>query len=259
MIVPTSIRRVTLLLLFGLAVAISSAMAQSPDSVFARATDLYRAGAFREAAQALETIIAQGMASGEVYFNLGNAYYRDGNVGRAILAFERAARLLPSDDDVSHNLRLARLKAVDRIDPVPEFFLVVWLRSVSEVLPPSHARALFLTWWAVVFGALVALYLGRTAAVVRWARITFFAAVPLAMLLGGLWIAQLTALNEEHAGIILTPTVTARSSPDANAVDAFVIHEGLKVEIGVTVDGWTRVTLADGKVGWVREGDVEEI
>jgi hypothetical protein len=246
-------------LLVAVFIAGPAAGAQSPDSAFARATELYRAGAFSDAAKTLESIVAQGVASGEVYYNLGNAYYRDGNVGRAILAFERAARLLPSDNDVAHNLRLARLKAVDRIDPVPEFFLMDWLRAISEVLPPSAARALFLFFWAAVFGSLVALYLGRTAAVVRSARIAFFVAVPLAVLLGGLWTAQFTALNEERTGVILTPTVTARSSPDANAVDAFVIHEGLKVEIGVTVDGWTRITLADGKVGWVREGDVEEI
>lgn len=254
-----TIHKIARLLLLGVFVAGPAAMAQLPDSAFARATEYYRAGAFSEAAQALESVVAQGVVSGEVYFNLGNAYYRDGNVGRAILAFERAARLLPSDDDVAHNLRLARLKAVDRIDPVPEFFFVAWLRSISEVLSPTTTRWLFLVFWSAVFGSLVALYLGRTAFVVRTARIAFFAAVPLAVMLGGLWIAQLMALNDVHSGIILTPTVTARSSPDANAVDAFVIHEGLKVEVGVTVDGWTRVTLADGKVGWVREGDVERI
>jgi hypothetical protein len=259
MTITAAIHRIVRILLVGLFMAGTTAEARSSDSAFARATELYRAGAFNDAAQSLESIVAQGFASGEVYFNLGNAYYRDGNVGRAILAFERAARLLPSDDDVAHNLRLARLKAVDRIDPVPEFFLVAWLRSISEVLPPSAARTLFLVFWAAVFGSLVALFLGRTAAIVRSARFAFFAAVPLAVVLGGLWMAQLTALNEDHSGVILTPTVTARSSPDANAVDAFVIHEGLKVEIGVTVDGWTRITLADGKVGWVREGDVERI
>lgn len=237
----------------------TAASSPSADSAFSRATELYRTGAFGEAAQTLESIVAQGSASGEVYFNLGNAYYRDGNVGRAILAFERALRYLPSDDDVAHNLRLARLRAVDRIDPVPEFVLVAWLRMVSDVVPPSASRALFLIFWTVVFGSLVVLYLGRTAALVRWSRIAFFVAVPLAVLLGALWIAQLTALTDDSAGIILTPTVTARSSPDAASVDAFVIHEGLKVEIGVTVDGWTRVTLADGKVGWVKAADVERI
>ncbi|MCU0452982.1 MAG: tetratricopeptide repeat protein [Bacteroidetes bacterium] len=235
------------------------AMAELPDSAFVRASDLYRAGAFAESARMYESIVQRELVSGEVYFNLGNAYYRDGNVGRAILAFERAARLLPTDDDVAHNLRLARLRAVDRIDPVPEFFLVAWLRSVSEVLSPAVSRMLFLAFWTIVFASLVALYLARTAAVVQWSRITFFAAVPLAVLFGALWLAQMTALSEDHSGIVLTPTVTVRSSPDANAVDAFVIHEGLKVEVGLTVDGWTRILLADGKVGWVREGDVEKI
>lgn len=236
-----------------------TAAAQGADSTFARASDLYRAGAFAESAQRFESIVEQGLVSGEVYFNLGNAYYRDGNVGRAILAFERAARLLPSDDDVAHNLKLARLKAVDRIDPVPEFFLVAWLRSLSAVLSPTATKSLFLALWTIVFGSLAALYLARTASMVQWSRVAFFVAVPLAVLFGSLWLGQMTALQEDHFGIVLTPTVTARSSPDANAVDAFVIHEGLKVEIGVTVDGWTRITLADGKVGWVKEGDVKEI
>ena len=250
--------RVTLTVIASV-VLVALAVAEEPDSAFARANDLYRTGAYGQAAERYESIASQGFVSGELYFNLGNAYYRDGNIGRAILAFERAARLRPSDDDVAHNLRLARLKAVDRIDPVPEFFLVAWLHAASEVIAPSVSRTLFLSLWTVLFGSLVALYLGRTATVVQWSRIAFFVVVPFAFLIGGLWAAQLTALNDDHSGIILTPTVTVRSSPDANAVDAFVIHEGLKVELGVTVDGWTRVTLADGKVGWVKAGDVEPI
>lgn len=233
--------------------------ATTPDSLFARATDLYRTGSFAEAARTYESILAQGSTSGELYFNLGNAYYREGNVGRSILNFERAARLLPTDDDVAHNLRLARLRAVDRIDPVPEFFLVVWLRALSEVISPTAARNVFLILWTLVFGSLVSLYLGRTAAIVRWSRIAFFVAVPLAIIAGGVWLAQVTVLVDESSAIVLTPTVTARSSPDANAVDAFVVHEGAKVELGTSVDGWTRITLADGKVGWVRDGDVEKI
>ena len=238
---------------------VAAAPAQSADTLFARANDLYRAGAYNQAAQQYESILARGAVSGEVQFNLGNCYYRQGEVGRAILAFERAARLMPSDGDVNHNLHLARLRAVDRIDPVPEFFLVSWLRSASSVVPPDSSRGLFFTFWGMLFGTLAVLYLARTGAVVRWSRVSFLVSVPLALVTGLLFVSQLMALHEENAGIILTPTVTAKSSPDATGADAFVIHEGLKVEMATTVDGWTRVTLADGKVGWVREGDVVRI
>ena len=87
-----------------------SATGQSADTLFSRANDLYRAGAFAQAAQQYEAILSQGSVSGEVQFNLGNCYYREGGVGRAILAFERAQRLMPSDDDVAHNLHLAPVK-----------------------------------------------------------------------------------------------------------------------------------------------------
>ena len=236
-----------------------SATGQSADTLFSRANDLYRAGAFAQAAQQYEAILSQGSVSGEVQFNLGNCYYREGGVGRAILAFERAQRLMPSDDDVAHNLHLARLKTVDRIEPVPEFFLVAWLRAASEIVPPAWSRTLFLSFWSLVFASLAALYLGRSAAIIRWSRIAFFGTIPPALVFGIMFVAQVMVLREENAGIIVTPTVTAKSSPDATGVDAFVIHEGLKVEMATTVDGWTRVTLADGKVAWVRAADVERI
>ncbi len=232
---------------------------QPIDTLFARANDLYRAGAYEQAAVAYEAILAQGSVSGELQFNLGNCYYRQGEVGRAILAYERAARVMPSDDDVRHNLHLSRLRAVDRIDPVPEFFLVSWLRITSEYIPASRARVVFFAFWALLFGSLAVLYLGRRTVVITWSRLVFFVSIPVALLSGILFFSQSVALQEENAGIIVTPTVTAKSSPDATGTDAFVIHEGLKVEMATTVDGWTRVTLADGKVGWVRMGDVEKI
>lgn len=236
-----------------------TAYGQPVDTLFSRAHDLYRAGAYEQAAAAYETIIAQGSVSGELQFNLGNCYYRQGEVGRAILAYERAARLMPSDDDVRHNLQLSRLRAVDRIEPVPEFFLVSWLRIASEYVPVSRARVFFFAFWALLFASLAVLYLGRSVTVVTWSRLTFFVSLPVALLSGILYFSQTVALQEENAGIIVTPTVTAKSSPDASGTDAFVVHEGLKVEMATTVDGWTRVTLADGKVGWVREKDVEKI
>lgn len=251
-------RRASVLpILFVLFAALS--YGQSSDSLFVRANDLYRAGGFDQAAQQYEAILAQGVVSGEVQFNLGNAYYRQGEVGRAILAYERAARLMPSDDDVRHNLHLSRLRAVDRIDPVPEFFFVSWLRVASEYIPVSRARVIFFAFWAILFGSLAVLYLGRSLALIKWSRLVFFISVPCALLFGILFFSQSVALREENAGIIVTPTVTAKSSPDASGSDAFVIHEGLKVEMATTVDGWTRVTLADGKVGWVRMRDVEKI
>jgi tetratricopeptide (TPR) repeat protein len=232
---------------------------QSAQELFSRGNESYRAGRYEEAAAAYEQIIGRGETSAAVYFNLGNSYYRAGKIAPAILAFERSARLDPSDPDVRHNLRLLSLKTVDRIEAVPELFLVQWMRSLAALVSPGTARSFFLVAWGILFIALASLYLISSPALIRVARAVALASFIL-VLLGGVMLG-LQRFNDDAAGlaIVTAPTVTAKSSPDAGSVDAFVIHEGLKVRLSDAVGGWTKVTLPDGKVGWIQASQCERI
>ena len=108
--------------------------AQSPEQVFQQGNALYQQGKFAEAAGVYEAILKSGSVSGELLFNLGNAYYKTGNMGKAILQYERALRLMPGDDDLRHNLQLANLLIVDRIEATPRLFLWDWWEGLKHAL-----------------------------------------------------------------------------------------------------------------------------
>jgi len=233
--------------------------AQSVDSLFMSAHEAYRSGEYTAAAERYESIIANGKVSAAIYFNLGNTYFRSGNIARTILSYERAFRLDPTDEDVRHNLELARLRTVDRIEPLPELFIITWTRWVRATLPTDIVIAGFLLGWCLIFVSLVIMFLVRSAFLVRITRATFFGGVFLTLVFGLLLLLQVLLIPTVNDGIIVTPTVTAKSSPDPASVDAFVVHEGLKVTLGDTVEEWVRITLSDGKTGWVQGSDLEPI
>lgn len=250
----TNIRVFILILLVG-----SSATAQTPEDVFAAGNEHYRSARFREAIGAYESILKQGYISAPLYFNLGNAYYRVGDFARAILSYERARLLEPGDPDIAFNLRLANLRIVDRIDAVPELFLVRWFRSISEAVPSSTVSVVLLAGWALLWTFLAVLNISGRIPYERPLRILSFVAAAIVLASGTLYGLQMYDNASHNDAIILESVVTAKASPDEQSVDTFVIHAGLKVELGEVVGDWVRITLADGKVGWIRSNACERI
>ena len=236
-----------------------AAPAQTPEDAFNRGNVYYRAGKYEDAAKEYESIIKQGEFSAELYFNLGNAYYRDGQLARAILSFERAAQLRPNDPDIDHNLKLSYLKTVDRIEAVPDMVLIQWMHAAASWIAPETARAFFVVSWVLLFGSLATMYLLRRPAVLRTVRLVFFISCAFTVLAAMMLGIQSFRDTAKDKAIITAQTVTAKSSPDAKAVDAFVIHEGVKVKLTDAVGDWVKVTLLDGKIGWIPANQCERI
>ena len=157
----------------------------------------------------------------------------------------------PGDPDIAHNLRLVDFKTVDRIEPVPELFIIQWMRAYIAVVPyqtaiPRHHRG-----WIVFFVSLAGVYVLRNAAIVRILRWIVLARLSFWCSQGErVGIHSLLNLGNDQ-GIITASVVTAKSSPDEQSMNAFVVHEGLKVKMSDTLGDWVKITLADGKVGWV--------
>lgn len=237
----------------------SAVLAQTPDDAFNRGNESYRAGKYQEAEKEYESIIQQGKFSAELYFNLGNAYYRDGQLARAILSYERAAQLDPNDPDIDHNLKLSYLKTIDRIEPVPEMFLIQWMHAVGSLMPHETVRIIFVLCWVLLFGSLATMYLVLHPALLRAARMVFFISCMFTALCAAMLGVQSFRDTAQDKAIIIAQTVTAKSSPDAKAVDAFVIHEGVKVKLTDAVGEWVKVTLVDGKVAWIPAEQCERI
>lgn len=240
-------------------VLVQDAGAQTPQDIFNQGNEFYRKGQYPEALREYEQIVKQGFVSAELYYNLGNAYYRNEQLAQAILSYERAAQLSPNDPDIEHNLQLAYLKTIDRIEPIPEMFFIQWMQSIGSWISRETVRWLFVLSWMLVFGSLAAMYLVLRPEYLRIARLVFFLSCISAILWAAMIGVQAFQETSKDKAIVTAHIVTAKSSPDANSVDAFVIHEGVKVKLADAVGDWVKITLVDGKVGWILASQCERI
>ena len=235
------------------------APAQEAAVEFSAANELYRSVKYEEAARAYERIVANGYESAALYYNLGNAWFKAGNVPAAILNYERAKRLAPGDEDVLHNLRLANLRIVDRIDPIPRLFFVEWWEAlVGSASASGWGTAAIVTLWgaAILFGAF-RLLRGRMARqLTLLPGVLLFLFSAFAFTAGGIQGGR--EISEGEA-ILFAATAPVKSAPDAQSTDLFVLHEGVKVDVLDRVGDWRKIRLADGKVGWLPAGDLTVI
>ena len=228
-------------------------------SMKAEADSAYINKEYAKAVEIYEALLQEG-ESGEVYYNLGNAYFKQDELGRAILNYERALLLQPGNADISANLDIARAKTVDKVNPNPEVFFVAWTRALINMLTVD-------TWgyWGIGFFLcmLVALAVYFFTKRVQVRKIGFFIALILLILC---IIANLFALEQKDKidhrkdAIVLSPSVTVRSTPSDEGTSLFVIHEGRKVSIkDNSMKDWKEITLEDGKVGWIPMSAIEII
>lgn len=211
------------------------------------------------AIQIYESLLQQG-ESAEVYYNLGNSYYKSGDIARAILNYERALLLQPGNGDIRFNLEIARAKTVDKVASVPEIFFIGWCKSLINCLSiDAWAR-----WGIVCFILfLVCLCFFFYSKSVRGKKIGFIAGL---VLLVGVVLCNVFAgqqkkeLTERSKAIVLSPSVTVRSTPSESGTSLFILHEGHKVEIkDDTMREWKEIRLEDGKVGWLPASTIEII
>lgn len=219
----------------------------------------YQKGNYQQAVRDYEELLKTG-ASAEVYYNLGNAYYRMGNLTRSIINYERAHQLAPADDDISFNLQFVRNKTVDRIMPASEMFFVTWYRSLVNGMSIDGWAACSIV-FVVVALLLILLYIFASRMMVR--KVGFFGGITFFVffLLSTLFAHQQKRMLSNHRGaIVVVPTVNVKKTPSAQGADQYVIHEGTRVDItDKTMKGWRGVKLADGREGWIETKQIEEI
>jgi len=237
----------------------ASATAQTPDQLYTEANSLYQQGRLTEARDRYEAIARDGWANGELYYNLGNCYYKLGEFGRAILNYERAARLLPNDEDVRFNLQMAGLRITDRIEPTPRLFLWDWWDGIKGSFSLRSATWTAFAAYALVMLLAAGMIFARTYALRKWLFIALLAG-------GGVFVGTLTLFLAKESddtrrdeAVVTAPVTTIKNSPDRASSDAFVLHAGVKILILDSVNDWVKVRLADGKVGWMEQSAAEII
>ena len=219
----------------------------------------YSKGNYQQAIKDYEELLKQGV-NADVYYNLGNAYFRTDNITLAILNYERAHMLSPGDEDIEFNLQFARSKTIDKITSKDEPFFFNWYRSLVTLTSVDHWAYLAVVSIIMVL-VLVLMYLFAGSLPLQ--KIGFFGALAflLLFLLSNLFAFQQKRMLENRNGaIVVSSSVSVRKSPAHNAEAAFVLHEGTRVDVtDKTIKGWREVKIADGREGWLQEDKIEEI
>lgn len=227
------------------------------------AAQAYRSQHYKESITLYEELVAQGMTndkvSAQLYYNLANAYFRDNQLGKAILYYERALLLDPGDGDIRHNLRFAQNRTVDRIDTAANLFLANWFRTIRNLFSSNQWATTGIIFF-ILFLACVAVYLFIR---LLWARKTaFYTGVVLLLLMIGANIfafSQKSERTRKDSAIVMVGAATVNASPDNGSNQLFELHEGTKVKIRNKDGSWLEIQIADGSIGWIQQQEVEVI
>jgi tetratricopeptide (TPR) repeat protein len=226
---------------------------------FNKAAALYSSGQFKAAADEWMSLYNTGIRSAGLNYNIGNAFFKAGNIPGAILFYERALLLKPADEDIQYNLQIARTLVVDKFIEIPELFFVRWYNFCS--LTFSTNTWAFLSIISFVFFLIASsqyIYSSRY----RYKVIGFWLAISLFFLSLSAFsfsIRNRNLIYNNNKAIIFNPLVNGKSSPDNSGTDLFVIHEGTKVTIEDEVGEWYEIRLSDGNKGWVPSNSVDKI
>ena len=246
-------------LLVFLLLLIVNTFGQAMDDSLRAGNQYYTEEKYEDAIRVYEWILNEGFEAPELYYNLGNAYFKSHKMTFALLNYERAKLLDPVNEDIDYNLELAKSFAIDKIDEVPPFFLTQWHNAMVNMFSGDAWAVISMA--SFVFLLLVfSIYLYTRKYGIK--KLSFWISVLLLYISISSFVF---ALNDRqrvlHPGtaLILSSSVTVESSPDESGTDLFLIHEGTKVAIKEKLGDWTRIRLSDGKTGWVPSNSIIEI
>lgn len=245
-------------ILFLLLVVTSTIRSQSVDSLFVQANNLYKTEQYKEAIDLYKKIESQNMISSDLYYNLGNSYYKLNKVGPTIFYYEKALQLNPNNEDVKNNMVFAKRLALDNIKPLPK---TVW-QKINE----NYLQLLTYNEWAIVVvilsflaGILFLLYyFNNTSNVKRLFFITSMVAFICLFISLTITYNQYNYTKNTKEAIVFAAESEIRNAPTFNSEKVFTLHEGTKVLVLDVVDNWKKIKIADGKLGWIIASEIQE-
>lgn len=219
----------------------------------------YKKGNYQKALEYYQKIEQQGLSSAYLYYNIGNSYFRLNQISKAILYYERALLLNPSNEDILHNLKFANTFVVDKINELPEPFYITWYNSYSNFFSSN-------TWaWIAIITFTLSLtffyFNFLTSKIILTKFFKTFSVILFIVFVLSIFPSYSSYHKQiaHNIAIITTDAVEVKSSPDDNGTVLFVIHEGIKVKIKDEFEEWVEIRLADGNTGWVKSTDLEKI
>ena len=246
-------KRLYILIVFT-AMVVSLGAQTIQDKRFEAANALYNKGereSYEAALATYDSIIADKYVSAALLYNIGNTYFKLNNYPMAILNYEKALKLDPTNADIKKNLEITNSLLTDKIEPVPEHFIKRWINSIGNMFSANGWAILSL----VLFGILVILiFLYITAGTKLLKEVSFFGGILVILLFVCSIIfanRSVNILNQHNEAIITESTTTVKSAPSESGTDIFVLHSGTKVTILDKEGDWDRIKIADGRDGWL--------
>lgn len=228
-------------------------------SMLDSANSAYARGDFEKAANLYEDISKMGFEAPELYFNLGNAYFKLDKVGMSILNYERAKKLSPFDEDLKFNLKLANQRTLDKVEPLPQLFLEEWWDNLTSMHSErtwgirSIVSFLIFLFFAGVFITSNKLF---TKQLGFWLSILFISFSVFSFFIAKSSYSNITGQN---TAVILATSAEVKNSPTDIGKKLFILHEGTKVLAPESKDEWVKIELTPEKVGWVKRSSLEFI
>lgn len=247
------------LILFILTVKTSSVLADHNQYLFDEANKLYQQEKYQEAIDNYLEILKNGYESWQLYYNLGNAYYKARQFGRAILNYERALKLSPKNEDVSFNLQIANLSIVDKIVTPPQFFISKWLSELKSLWGIQTLTFVAIGIYLLTTLLIVAKIFTRKIGSQKLLSILLVPALTLLLVISLILVMRINEENTLHHAIVLVDKVDVLSSPEEQGTELFSLHEGIKFKVEEIRGEWAKISLVDGKVGWVKQKAFEII
>ena len=231
---------------------LTSSSVYAQEEIFERGNQLYQEADYAGAIEAYEAVRSAGFEGADLHYNLGNAYFKGGDLGLSILEWERALVLAPGDPDVAANLELARSLTADAVEPLPRFWLFSAVSSWVRLFPRRLLIIVVAVGWLGLAGGAITRVLAKSEEARRLGGWVASGGAVVVILLGANLAVRELRIGQPQRGVILAEAVAVRSAPAADDdLTLFEVHEGTRVRIDQRTGTWAEVVLDDGKVGWV--------
>jgi tetratricopeptide (TPR) repeat protein len=227
------------------------AKADESNTLWQLANHAYQNKNYEAAINLYDSLLKKKNTNAELYYNLGNAYFKNHQMGMAVWCFEKAHKIAPNEEDIDMNLKIANLRLVDKFETTPEFFLFKYWRNLLQLFSVKVWAILAIVFLGMMLMGWLLYYFSFNYTSIGKLFI-WVGLIVGAFLLIITWQSNNFNSSDKNA-IIISSNATIKSAPDEASTDLFVLHEGTKIQVLKTNNGWINFKLGDGKVGWCEE------
>lgn len=228
-----------------------------------QAAKAYQDGDFRKAIELLETEIKtqqeQGKVSPELFYNLGNAYFRVNEVPQALLNYERSLLYNPGDRDVRHNIEYAQTKIEDKILTADNFFLQMWFDGIQNQTTANNWAKWAITFFVIFIAALFLFFFSPKLNLKKAGFYTAIVCLVVVIFTNIFAYRQKSKIENRNTAIVMAGSAPVVSAPNTTSKELFILHAGTKVVINKIDGGWYEIEIANGSIGWIQKEKLEII